>query len=84
MNKSNDTELSTTTRQSRMRRSPVTLVFRPTSDCSELPIRALIDGGLARLIAAKIACELLSNATTESPGHTINVAACTSENKKSP
>jgi hypothetical protein len=36
-------------------RRPVTLMFRPAQRTSEVPMRALIDGGLARLIAARVA-----------------------------
>jgi hypothetical protein len=36
-------------------RRPVTLMFRPAQRTSEVPMRALIDGGLARLIATRVA-----------------------------
>jgi hypothetical protein len=48
-------------RSAPQRRRPVTLVFRPARDKSELPIEALIDGGLARLIAARIATTLMNS-----------------------
>jgi hypothetical protein len=48
-------------RSSPQRRRPVTLVFRPAQDKSELSIKALIDGRLARLIAARIAMKVLSS-----------------------
>ena len=48
-------------RASPQRRRPVTLVFRPAQDKSGLSIKALIDGGLARLIAARIAMKLMGS-----------------------
>jgi hypothetical protein len=47
------------------KRRPVTLVFGKQRQGSEMSMRALIDGGLARLIAARIAT------TLPSPGHHI-------------
>jgi hypothetical protein len=61
-------------RSAPQRRRPVTLVFRPAQDKSELSIRALIDGGLARLIAARIATTLL-NSHNHARGHGTRSAA---------
>ncbi len=53
-------EASPPNRSAPQKRRPTTLVFRSAQGNSELSIKALIDGGLARLTAARIATTLLS------------------------
>jgi hypothetical protein len=51
---------------------PVKLVFRSTERRSALTIKALTDGGLARLIAARIARDLGEKGDQKSDPATVN------------
>jgi hypothetical protein len=71
-----------TKRSAPQRRRPVTLVFRPAQDKSGLSIKALIDGGLARLIAARIATKLLSSHNQGADGASCAANRVTDRRKK--